>query len=345
MIKQRLSYREISSVCLELAMFLHAGAQYGSALELLAQTIDSVSLKNKLFEMGKQSDDGLTLSEVFEKSGMFPADVSAMLQVGEKTGKSEETLLALSKYYDRLDSADSQIRLSVLYPSVLMLVMLTVAVLLISYVLPIFNDVYVSLGKNLTGVGASLLKLGESFRASLPIVALVGAAFLILILLFSFSQTFRSRIFGLDGKGGRGISKKMAVSRFASALSLCISSGLSINESIEKSAELLGSAALSKKCAICLEKISGGEAFGAALVSMELLPAPECRLLELGFKAGSAEAASSEVARRLEREADFDLDSATGKVEPIMVIASSLIIGAILLSVMLPLGHIMSMVG
>ena len=52
-----------------------------------------------------------------------------------------------------------------------------------------------------------------------------------------------------------------------------------------------------------------------------------------------------EISRRLAREADQALEDRTAQIEPAMVLVCSLMVGAILLSVMLPLMNIMSAIG
>lgn len=68
-------------------------------------------------------------------------------------------------------------------------------------------------------------------------------------------------------------------------------------------------------------------------------------MLALGVRSGSADSVMEEIARRLAREADQALEDRTAQIEPAMVLVCSLMVGAILLSVMLPLMNIMSAIG
>ena len=52
-----------------------------------------------------------------------------------------------------------------------------------------------------------------------------------------------------------------------------------------------------------------------------------------------------EIARRLSDEAQLALESKVGKVEPALVLVTSVLVGAILLAVMLPLMNIMTTIG
>ena len=70
-----------------------------------------------------------------------------------------------------------------------------------------------------------------------------------------------------------------------------------------------------------------------------------CRMLELGLRGGTGDQVMEEIAGRLSEEASQTLEQRVAQVEPAMVLAASLLVGIILLSVMLPLMHIMSAIG
>ncbi len=326
-------------------MFLHSGTTYGAALYYLAETEDEKGIKNIFFEMARRSDEGAPLYEVVSQSGIFPDDVASMLKMAERTGKTEETLGALASYYDRLDSRDYALRTSLMYPSVLLLVMSLVVVLLLVYVMPIFSNVYASFGVSLSGFAAVLLSIGEFLSRIFPIVCALFLLFALFLIIFSTSETLRERIFGLNGKSKNKLAKKINAARFATALTMALSVGMTLEEATALSGELVYGENDEKtdKCINELGRVNGTTE--AAYTSSGLLPAPEARLLALGIKGGNIESASEEIARRLERDASDASDEALGRIEPIMVISASVVIGIILLSVMIPLAGIMASIG
>ena len=91
--------------------------------------------------------------------GRFPAYVSTLTDVGERVGRIEQTLTSLSRYYENRERMDRRMQAALLYPAMLILVLLAVAVVLLVWVLPVFNDVYAQLGTGLTGFAGSLLQL------------------------------------------------------------------------------------------------------------------------------------------------------------------------------------------
>ena len=123
-------------------------------------------------------------------------------------------------------------------------------------------------------------------------------------------------------------------------------SGLSAEESVRAAETLFsGVPSVQRKCEGCLRRLERSERLSAALHAEELLPAAECRILEAGMRSGAAETASVQIAQRMEERAETALDELTGRVEPTVVILTSVMVGMILLSVMLPLLNILSAIG
>ena len=81
------------------------------------------------------------------------------------------------------------------------------------------------------------------------------------------------------------------------------------------------------------------------LEKTELLPASSCYMLKIGIKTGTADVAMKDIAARLSDEANDELEGKISKIEPLLVIVTSILVGAILLSVMLPLINIMNTIG
>jgi len=343
-----LTYNELSALCLELALFLHAGADFGGALSLLAEETDAPQVKARIADMAAEVDEGTPLSDAMEHSGLFPWDVWAMVRVGERTGRTEETLHSLSRYYTRRDAADQQIRSALLYPSLLMLVMLAVIVILLAKVLPIFREVYASLGAEMTGLAGTFLQFGLVLDALLPLLCLLAGIISCALAAFAVLPSLRRKCISAWNRrfGGKGLSARTASARFAQAFSLGIASGLTAEEAVEISADLLSDQpAAQKRCQDCLSRLAEGMNVADALRQSGLFPAAECRLLQLGIQSGNSALAAAELATRLENAAEYALEQRISRIEPLMVGISSLLIGIILLTVMLPLTRIMTAIG
>ncbi len=345
--EKMISHEGISSMCMELSLLLHAGVGVGDGLTLLLDDSDT-AYRDLLTDMAKQVDEGVPLSEALKSSGCFPVYVSGLVAVGEQSGRLEEALLALSKYYEYRTRLDRRIRSALLYPAVMLLLMLLVIAVLLIKVLPMFEDVYRSLGGRLTGVAGGLLTLGRALDKVMPVLWVILAVLVIFFGLFAAVASFRAKILAWwrGVWGDKGISKQMNTARLAQALAMGMASGLSIEESVKLAEGLVEDVAgAGERCRDCRARLEQGESSGKALKNSGLLPAASCHLLELGLKSGAGERSMEKIAGDMAEDSEAALEEAVNRVEPALVLVCSALVGVILLSVMLPLMHIISAIG
>lgn len=336
---------ELSSLTMELSMLLHAGIGVGDALSMLS---GEDGYRDLLDGMARRADEGEPLSQCLREGGRIPAYVCGLVEVGEETGRTEEALAALSRYYERRARLDRQVRSALLYPAVMLVLMLLVIAVLLVRVLPIFDDVYASLGGRLTGVAGGLLALGRGLDAAMPALWAALALAVVFFGAFAGVESFRDRVLALwrRGRGDRGVSRRMNNARLAQAMAMGMASGLPLERSMELAASLMEDVPPARaRCEDCRARLEGGASLSAAMGESGLLPAGACRLLEIGQRGGTADAAMDKIARDLSEDGEAALEELVSRVEPSLVLVCSILVGLILLSVMLPLMHIMSAIG
>ncbi len=336
---------ELSGLAMELSMLLHAGIGVGDALSMLSQ---EDGYQDLLAGMARRADEGAPLSQCLREGGRIPAYVCGLVEVGEETGRTEEALSALSRYYERRARLDRQVRGALLYPAVMLVLMLLVIAVLLVRVLPIFDDVYASLGGRLTGVAGGLLALGRGLDAAMPVLWAALALALAFFAAFAGVESFRGKVLAAwrRGRGDKGVSRRMNNARLAQAMAMGMASGLPLERSMELAASLMEDVPAAKaRCEDCRARLEGGAALSAAMGGSGLLPAGACRLLEIGQRGGTADAAMEKIARDLSEDGEAALEDLVNRVEPALVLVCSILVGLILLSVMLPLMHIMSAIG
>ena len=333
---------EIADLCRELALLLHAGIGTGDGLYLLAEEEKDPATKEMLSEMAKIVDFGNPLAKAFEEAGSFPAHMIGLLQVGETVGRTEEALNALSRYYENRERMERHITGALTYPVMLLLLMSVVIVVLLAKVLP------ASLGGQLTGIAGMLLGIGNGLNKILPLLCVVLALVLIVLGGFVFSKKIRTKMLDFYNSrwGDKGVSRKMNNARFAQALSMGISSGMPPEEAVDMAASLLRDIPKAAgRCEKCSELLRNGESLSEALNKTGLMESAACRLLTLGMRGGSGDTVMEELARRMQEDAEHALEHAASKIEPALVLITTLLVGAILLAVMLPLMNIMTTIG
>lgn len=341
----KLANEEIGSLCMSLSHLMHAGIGVGDALVLLSQDEQDADCKKLLEDMARQADEGSSLAAVFQQASCFPPYVCTLLQVGEQVGKTEETLDSLAHYYREQAQLNRQLKAALLYPAMLLGVLLVVMVILLIWVLPIFNQVYAQLGSQLTGIAGGLLAFGVVLRKLLPY--LCGA--LAICLIAGAIPPIRKAVlsFWRRHRSDRGVYGAINTARFVQVLSMAQSSGMTPQEAVSLAAVLSqGEApAFHKRCDDCVALLNSGSTLAQALRESAFFAPADCRLLEAGVRSGRSESVLESIAEDLANKSQERLYGLMSKVEPAMVIVACALIGTVLLSVMLPLMHIMTSIG
>ncbi|MCR4955944.1 MAG: type II secretion system F family protein [Lachnospiraceae bacterium] len=340
-----LSDEYLSAFTLQMSLLLHAGINVADGLHLLAEDEKNKSIKELLLELADDVDDGKQLSEAMENSGCFPSYMVNMTYTGEMTGRGEESFKAMAEHYESQRQLNDRIRRAVTYPLVLLVLMLLIIGILLVKVLPIFNTVYQQLGGQLTGMAAGLLGVGEGLKNSLPVLGVILAIVLLAVIIIGCVKSVRYKVERGYRKhfGGKGILKKVGMARFASALSMGMMSGLPMEEALEMAMNFNEEADATKaRYEQCLSKLKDGEPIAGALRDTEIFAPMYCRMLALGVRSGAGDSIMEEISKRLEEDAVNAIDDRVSRIEPTIVIVTSIIVGIILLAVMLPLMNIMS---
>lgn len=334
--------------CRELYQLVRSGIPLGEGLAMLREDETDPAVCSWLDTLCRSIEEGMPLAAALRETEAFPAYMTDMVALAEDTGRLEDVLLSLQRHYDRQLRMAADIRGAVTVPVTLLVVMVAVVVLLVTQVLPVFDRVFAQLGVRMGAVATGMMNAGAVLARAgtgLAIVLVVAAAAALVVALTPalrerFTAWFRFRF------GGRGILGQMAVSRFASSMAMAVSSGMSMEESVELAAKLCGGAKeIDEKTGQCHREIEGGGSPADALSRSGLFTGRDCRLLKLAEQTGSLPDTLEDLALRQEEESLRRIDRTVGAIEPAIVVITSALAGVILLSVMLPLMGLLSAIG
>lgn len=338
------SNTELSSFCGQTALVLRAGISAIEGLSIMLEDAASPEEKEVLEALLSEMQETGSLYLSLEKAGICPAYMLHMVQIGEETGTLDEVMEALKNHYEREESIRRSIRGSITYPLIMTGMMAAVIVVLLVKVLPIFNQVFIQLGSELTGFSRALMQAGTAisrYSAVFIVLLLVLAGFAIFgTRTASGKKMFRS--LGYRLKPIRTIYENTAACRFASGMALTLSSGLNPERSMELVTALNDDPVFQEKISRCQEAVNQGEDISQALFSSGMFTGVYARMASIGAKTGSMDQVMEQIADLCQDDIDTRMNNMLAVLEPTLVILLSLIVGVILLSVMLPLMGIMS---
>ena len=334
--------------CRELYQLVRSGIPLGEGLAMLREDETDPDARSWLDALCRFIEEGMPLAAALRETEAFPAYMTDMVALAEDTGRLEDVLLSLQRHYDRQLRMAADIRGAVAVPVTLLAVMVAVVVLLMTQVLPVFDRVFAQLGVRMGAVATGMMNAGAVLAQAGTALAALAAVIAIAALVVALAPPLRERFAAWFRRsfGGRGVLGQMAVSRFASSMAMAVSSGMSMEESVEVSAKLCGGAKeIDEKTERCRQDIENGGSPADALADSGLFSGRDCRLLKLAEQTGSLPDTLEDLAQRQEEESLRRIDRTVGAIEPAIVVITSALAGVILLSVMLPLMGLLSTIG
>jgi type II secretory pathway component PulF len=122
-----------------LGMLVSSGIHILEGLQILKNSLGNVLFRNAIDEISKKVEKGFPLGDSFAQQAVFPPIVSQMMKVGEETGKLDETLSKLSKYFQSESEILVKGLTTAIEPIVLVIMGVGVGFIVISVITPIYN--------------------------------------------------------------------------------------------------------------------------------------------------------------------------------------------------------------
>ncbi len=345
--QNKLSNAELASFCNQTALLFQAGITPFDSMNILLSNIKSESGKVLLRNILDVCRQGEPFHQALAATEVFPDYVLRTIKLGEESGNLDVCMISLANYYEKQENISASIKNAVTYPILMIVMMLIVIFVLISKVMPVFNQVFIELGSEMTGFAASLLKLGENLNRYSLILLLVLLGLFLLYLLATkttYGKQLMNRFlhrFPLTS----AFYESIACQRFASGMALCLHSGMDTHTSLDMVSQLVDSPPMQEKIEACKKALTIGFNLSEALTLSAIFNHLYTQMVTVGFKSGKVDVILSKIADNYEKNTDKKIQNLISILEPTLVIILSLIVGLILLSVILPLMGIMASIG
>ena len=339
-----LKEEELSAFSLKMALLVRSGIPAEEGLRILAEDAADEKEKEWLLAMAEEMSLAVPLYQALAAGGGLPRYAVDMVRVGEMTGRLDDVLYGLYEYYAREHQLHQSVKSAVTYPLVMVAMMAVVVVVLMTKVLPVFEQVFALLGTSVSPFTAALLRLGSKMDNGLTgflIVLVILAAFGLFLRLTPSGrviwQNWRVNCFGL-----KKLALDTATRNFTSAMSMCLASGLDLDESLDMVEQLVAYAPFKARIADLRQRTAEGTGFAQAVAESGVLTGQYARMLSVGFRSGQTDSVMQEIADRSDEAVEERLGHMVGLIEPLLVAVLSIMVGLILIAVMLPLMGVMS---
>ncbi len=335
---------ELSMFCEQVSLILSSGVSLYDGMDALADNYKGTSTYPAFERIRQRVIDTGSLYQALKDEGLFPPYLVEMVQIGESTGKLDHVMASLSVYYMREAKIGHSIKNAVFYPLGLLAMMAVVILVLVWKVLPIFDQVYKSLGTEMPESALAIMNFGQGVgSAVLIIVAVLIVVILAVVVLLK--TKYRQQAIATVGKifpPVRRIYDCMTAEKFAANMGMMLGSGYPLEEALPLIANVFDDPSAKKRIETCAESVKAGTQFPEAIAQSGIFDKLHRKMIQMGFLSGKTDHVMNKLAYMYNEELDHNISKAVAMIEPAMVALLSIIIGAILLSVMLPMVSIMS---
>ncbi len=341
--RNALSNREISLFCAQIHMMLSSGLALYEGMEALARSYRGTENEKIYVLLSEEVSRTGLLSEAFKSGGGWPGYLVEMTKVGETTGALEDIMKNLAAHYEREARIHEAVKSAVIYPMVLGSMVLVIVCVMLMMVLPMFRSVLRSMGVVFTNAGSGMINVGVALGwVVLAVVGLgiLGAISAVLLMKTPFRAKVVRVLFAAFAPIRR-VARRLDASRIAMVLSMSFSGGFPMDEGVRMAASIASdenTRGLLKRMSASMEK---GASFADAMAETGLYDPIYIGMLKTGADVGKTDSVLSKIANEYDRQAEKGISSIVSVIEPTLVAVLAVVVGAMLLSVMLPMAGVL----
>ena len=339
-----LSAAELSNFCGQVALILEAGLPLYDGMETLAGADKGSENADIYVSASKGVTEKGSLYDALKEDGRWPSYLVEMVGIGERSGQLDKVMRGLEDYYAREDRIRSSIVSAVTYPMVLGVMLIVIVLILLWKVLPVFRRVLNSMGVGLSESGAMLMQFGVA--VGWIILALVAVLVIAVVAGAVLMRTkHRDKVMGLVQKilpSLKQLNQKLSAARVASVLSMMLSSGFPTDEALEMTSHVLDDRDAASKVDSIRQHLQDGDTFAESITKTGLFHELHNRMITMGSATGREDQVLGKMALLYEEQVEEGITRLVAIIEPTLVALLSVVIGAVLLSVMLPMAGILS---
>ena len=338
----------VSAFCESMAMMVHAGIQTDEAISLLQSGKEHTGgmLEEGLAVMKTEVDAGRGLAAAMEKTGIFPDYALLMVKAGESSGRLEDILFRLSRYYADQKTISEKLKSAVTYPAAMLILIIAVLLVMLVMVLPAFTDVYDNMTGSLAASTYSYIHWAYAVCwIALNVMLVLAAGLIIGLAMWKNGKKEAVEKFLSKIPVCRSIFESMGMFRFTSALETFLASGEMQDEAVQQSIPMTDCAPVEEKLSRCAARMEEGHSIAQAAYDESLFEPVYGRMLLAGERSGSMESVLSRLTNLLEEKTGNLVDRLVGVVDPMLSGILMVTVALSLLSIMLPLIGMMNSIG
>ncbi len=334
----------------QFSTMIDAGLPLVQCLDILSTQSESAGLKAVLRDVKEIVEGGSTFADALRKHPKVFDDLYVnLIAAGEIGGILDTIMSRLATYIEKNLKLIKKVKGAMIYPVCILIVAIVVLLVLLYYVIPVFEKMFADFGSTqaLPGPTQNLIDLSQWMRDNWYIV--FGSLAFLIIGTHYFKKHPKGRY--LWDKGMLklplfgSLLRKVAVAKFTRTLGTMVSSGVPILDALDVVAKSAGNKVVEEGIYYTREKISEGKTMAEPLAESGVFPGMVVQMIAVGENTGALDQMLNKIADFYDEEVDVAVDALTSMMEPIMLVGLGGMVGYFLVAMYLPIFNLASAVG
>jgi type IV pilus assembly protein PilC len=337
--RKRLNLEKFLIFNQQFVTLIRAGLPILKSLDLLAERLTDPKLTPYINAVREDVRRGTLLSEAFRQQGIFPKIYVTSVMAGEKSGSLVEVLERFITYQKLALSVRKKVLVSLMYPSVLIVLVILLMVFLVTYVVPSFATLYSSMSAQLPTITLYLIAIGTTARTYVLAYAAGFAALGTGFYFWSRKEASQEKIDRVKVKTPLfgDIWIKYQVAQFARVLSTLLTGGIPLMQGLDTAADSLGTPLLRKTLEKAGRMVREGQTLSSSLASTGIFPELAVDMVEVGESTGALPSMLTSVAEFYEDDVNTKMTAVLSLIEPAIMIFMGIFVAFVLIALYLPI--------
>ncbi|MFM7000547.1 MAG: type II secretion system F family protein [Limnohabitans sp.] len=337
----RVRPRDVAQMTRQLAALLRAGVPLLQALRMLSRSLPSATLTAIIQTVQHDVESGQALHTALAKHpAQFSGLYLSMVQAGESAGILDSLMERLASTLEKNEALRSRVRSALMYPCAVMIVATAVLVMILVFVVPVFQDVFKSFGADLPWPTQIVVALSEGLSHAGPLVllAVLFGAWLgpRLTRTESAFQLWLNRRLLQTPLIGRLIQTAV-VARWTQTLSALLAAGVPLAEALGPVAQACDHRVFERATMQIQRQVAQGSSLSEAMAQSTRFPPMVVQLCHTAEETGTMDTLLARAGGLMESELDDRVNGLSSLLEPLIIVVLGGLIGGILVAMYLPI--------
>ena len=336
---KKVSIQDVAVFARQMAAMISAGVPVTRALATLAKQTTNPTLAAAIVDISENVESGMPLSDAFALYPKIFDDLFvAMIATGEVGGILEQSLISLANQLQKNKALKDNIKSAVSYPKNIGIFAVILLIAMLAFMVPIFQKM-IPAKTELNGLTQFIFNASTSLRTQWYLWILV-AVILIVALRFIIKSKFAHNFWEKNKLHMPLIGDfitKMVVARFCRTLATLLAGGVTAVEALQSAGPTSGSDLIKDAVDNAISDIEEGKSISDSLDKSGLFPPMVTGMIAIGEEAGTLPELLDKVAEFYEEDVETTSRNLGSIIEPIALIGIGGLVGAMLISLYLPI--------